>query len=138
MNSALRDRQALKRLRKNGKTPRLNYAFCDVLSDTQREVEGNGLLVFVDGYTTMHVSSVKQDLEDIFTLRKDLDIVVVTTARYQRIFANTDFPVFVLPEKSDLSGDRIDVGDFVGRTNRRDFVIFIPQWSSSSGHPHHS
>ncbi|MEL0267035.1 MAG: hypothetical protein VW945_06040, partial [Candidatus Poseidoniales archaeon] len=27
----------------------------------QREVEGKGLLVFVDGYTTTHVSSVKQD-----------------------------------------------------------------------------
>ena len=144
MNSALRDRQALKRLRKMEQSVSLRIgehitksivqpwrlpilpltfpALClriglekaglisspESRVEWQREVEGNGLLVFVDGYTTMHVSSVKQDLEDIFTLRKDLDIVVVTTARYQRIFANTDFPVFVLPEKSDLSGERID------------------------------
>lgn len=144
MNSSLRDRQALKRLRKMEQSislrigehitksilqpwrlPILPLTFpvlClrigmekvgfitkpESRVEWQREVEGKGLLVFVDGYTNTHVSSVKQDLEDIFTLRKDLDIVVVTTTRYQRTFANTDFPVFVLPEKSDLSGERID------------------------------
>lgn len=144
MNSALRDRQALKRLRKMEQSVSLRIgehitksivqpwrlpilpltfpALClrigmekaglitkpESRVEWQREVEGKGLLVFVDGYTTTHVSSVKQDLEDISTLRKDLDIVVVTTTRYQKTFASTDFPVFVIPEKSDLSGERID------------------------------
>ena len=74
----------------------------------KREVEGKGLLVFVDGYTRAHVSSVRQDLEDIITLQKNVDIIVVCTSPYQEIFTNTDFPVFVLPEKNDLLGDQID------------------------------
>lgn len=144
MNSGLRDRQALKRLRKMEQSVSLRIgehitksivqpwrlpifpltfpALClriglekigllakpESRVEWQREVEGKGLLVFVDGYTTTHVDSVRQDLEDISTLRKDFDIAVVCTSKYQKIFSDTGFPVFVLPEKSDLSGDRID------------------------------
>ena len=144
MNSALRDRQALKRLRKMEQSVSLRIgehltrsivqpwrlpilpltfpALClriglektglvsppESRVEWQREMEGNGLLVFVDGYTSTHVSSVKQDLEDFVSLRKEVDIAVVCTSRYQKIFSQTDFPVFVLPDKSDLSGDRID------------------------------
>jgi glycosyltransferase involved in cell wall biosynthesis len=144
MNSALRDRQALKRLRKMEQSvalrvgehitrsivqiwrlPILPLTFSllclriglekmglisppEPRIDWQHEVEGKGLLVFVDGYTSTHVSSVKQDIEDIFALRNDVDVAVVCTSRYQEIFSNTDFPVFVLPEKYDLSSDRID------------------------------
>ena len=119
MNSALRDRQALKRLRKMEgsvslrlgehitnsilkpwRLPFLPLTFFalgvriglekiglmtppDSRVEWQREVEGKGLLVYVDGYTKTHVESVKQDIEDVFTLRKDIDITVVCTSRFQ-------------------------------------------------------
>jgi hypothetical protein len=74
----------------------------------QREIEGKGLLVYVDGYTNTHVESVKQDLEDVSTLRRDIDITVVCTSRYQKIFSDTKFPVFIIPDKSELPSERVE------------------------------
>ncbi len=144
MNSALRDRQALKRLRKMEQSVSLRIgehltrsivqpwrlpilpltfsALClriglektglisspESRVEWQREVQGKGLLVFIDGYTNTHVSSVKQDIEDLVSLRKDLEVAVVCTSRYQNIFSDADFPVFTLPDKSELLGKRID------------------------------
>ena len=144
MNSALRDRQALKRLRKMEQSVSLRIgehltrsivqpwrlpilpltfsALClriglektglisspESRVEWQREVQGKGLLVFIDGYTNTHVSSVKQDIEDLVSLRKDLEVAVVCTSCYQNIFSDADFPVFTLPDKSELLGKRID------------------------------
>lgn len=74
----------------------------------EREAEGKGLLVYVDGYSSNHVKSVVQDLGDISNLRKDIDISVACTSKYQKLFLNTDFPVFVIPEKGDLLTERIE------------------------------
>ncbi|MEK9651584.1 MAG: glycosyltransferase family 4 protein, partial [Poseidonia sp.] len=144
MNSALRDRQALKRLRKMEQSAslrlgehitkavlrpwrlpflplsfpllglRLGLEHIGVLSRPEtrvewtRESQGTGLLVFVDGYSSSYVNIVQQDLVDVNKLRSDLEITVVCTAKYQSIFAKTDFPVFVLPDKVNLSGERVD------------------------------
>ena len=138
MNSALRDRQALKRLRKMEQSVSLRIgehltrsivqpwrlpilpltfsALClriglektglisspESRVEWQREVQGKGLLVFIDGYTNTHVASVKQDIEDLVSLRKDLEVAVVCTSCYQNIFSDADFPVFTLPDKSEL------------------------------------
>ena len=74
----------------------------------EREAEGKGLLVYVDGYSPNHIKSVVQDLEDISNLRKDIAMSVACTSKYQKLFSNTNFPVFVLPEKSDLPTERIE------------------------------
>ena len=74
----------------------------------EREAEGKGLLVYVDGYSSNHVKSVVQDLEDISTLRKDIAISVACTSKYQKLFSKTKFPVFVIPEKGDLPTERIE------------------------------
>ena len=74
----------------------------------EREAEGKGLLVYVDGYSSNHVKSVVQDLEDISTLRKDIALSVACTSKYQKLFSKTKFPVFVIPEKGDLPTERIE------------------------------
>ncbi len=144
MNSALRDRQALKRLRKMEQSASLRLgehittaivkpwrlpflplsfpllslriglehlglmAKPETRVEWARDVPGKGLLVFVDGYSPSYVKGVMQDLVDVNKLRDDLDITVVCTGKYQSIFAKTDFPVFVLPEKVALAGERVE------------------------------
>ena len=144
MNSALRDRQALKRLRKMEQSaslrlgehitqsivklwrlpflpitlPLLGFKIClehfgfvqplESRVEWVREAEGKGILVYVDGYTPKHVESVRQDLEDIASLRNDIAITIVCTSKFQQIFANIKSPVFILPDKTNLSGNQIE------------------------------
>ena len=144
MNPALRDRQALKRLRKieHSASLRLGEHITqsilkpwrlpflpitlplvglkiglehlkfvqrpEMRVEWERETEGKGLLVYVDGYASNHVKSVVQDLEDISNLRTDIGISVACTSKYQKLFIDTKLPVFVLPEKGDLSTERIE------------------------------
>ena len=144
MNPSLRDRQALKRLRKmeqsvslrlgehitksivqpwrfpflpltfSALTIRLGLEKMGLITppesrvEWKRAIEGKGLLVFVDGYTSTHVASVKQDLEDVLTLTENIEITVVCTSRFKSIFLDTHFPVFVVPDKTDLPRDKIE------------------------------
>ena len=144
MNSALRDRQALKRLRKmeTSASLRLGEHITKAISkpwrfpilpltflllvvriamerlgwieppesrvEWKQFVEGKGLVVYVDGYLKSHVEEVKQDIEDFLTFRKDIVVSVVCTTKYQNIFSEVSFPVFVLPEKSTIYGERMD------------------------------
>ena len=144
MNPALRDRQALKRLRKmeNSASLRVGEHLTQAIVkpwrlpflpvtlplvalkiglerlgyvqrpetrvEWEREAEGKGLLVYVDGYSPNHIKSVVQDLEDISNLRKDIAMSVACTSKYQKLFSNTNFPVFVIPEKGDLPTERIE------------------------------
>tara|TARA_B110001452_G_scaffold267604_1_gene278399 strand:+ start:4802 stop:10123 length:5322 start_codon:yes stop_codon:yes gene_type:complete len=73
-----------------------------------REAEGKGILVYVDGYTSKHVESVRQDLEDIASLRNDIAITIVCTSKFQQIFVNIKSPVFILPDKINISGNQIE------------------------------
>lgn len=144
MNPALRDRQALKRLRKIEQSASLRlgehiiqailkpwrFPFLPITLllvgfkiglerlgyvqrpetrvEWEREAEGKGLLVYVDGYSPNHITSVVQDLEDISNLRNDISISVACTSKYQKMFSSTKFPVFVIPEKGVLPSERIE------------------------------
>ena len=104
-----------------------------IKSGVAAEVEGKGLLVFVDGYTTTHVSSVKQDLEDIFTLRKDLDIVVVTTTVIKEHLPTRITLYLSSLKKAIYLENELTIGEFCSRSKSEAFrPFFIPQWFSLS------
>ena len=142
MKPTLRDRQALKRLRKMEKSaslrlgehlttsvvkpwrfPFLPISFpllvgkillekVGIIQEPETRVEwqrsepGHGLLVFVDGYTKGHALNILQDLQDLKTLQPEFPVLVVCTSKFQTVFSNTDFPVFVLPNKDALLNEQ--------------------------------
>ena len=83
----------------------------------QRSEPGHGLLVFVDGYTKGHALNILQDIQDLKTLQPEFPVLVVCTSKFQTVFSNTDFPVFVLPNKDALLNEqKSDWGSTRGTT----------------------
>jgi glycosyltransferase involved in cell wall biosynthesis/spore maturation protein CgeB len=69
----------------------------------ERPSKGNGLLVYIDGFSDEHARGVLQDLHDLAKIQSQRPVSIICTSNFQHIFHDTSFPTFILPTKAELS-----------------------------------